>query len=79
MIMSLLLAAASIYIGVVLLRHALAARSSGVTETDEGDVIERARKPVRFSLFIATQMAFGATAVLVGAALAVASLLGWAQ
>jgi hypothetical protein len=79
MILALLLAAASIYVGVVLLRHALAARSSGVTETDEGDVIERARQPVRFTLFIAAQIAFGGLAVLVGAALVVASMLGWAQ
>ena len=79
MIVPLLLAAASITVGVVLLRHALAAGASGVTETEERDVIERARQPLRFSLFIVTQVAFGVLAILVGLVLVVAVLAGWAK
>jgi len=61
-------------LGILLMRTALVARRRGVAEPDECDPIIRRQSPIRFRLFLLVQFLWGLLALLVGIALAAATL-----
>lgn len=70
MLVPLAIAAGFILIGVVLLHSARQSLRSGEAETEDNGIRYRDTQPIRFWLFVITQIVFGGGAVVSGALLA---------
>lgn len=75
MVEPLLIAFALVCVGIILVRSACKSIASGEAETEDDGVIHKKTNPIRFFLFIITQLGFGCIFIIAGVAFAIVILL----